>query len=702
MLLAAIAASSALALSVILAVRGRANALSRAVAMALAMTGLAEVGAWLGGLTEPVGPLARRLGFAVEFLQPWALFWVATVLLGAPDSDARRRARRRVVAVAVASLACGCLALTAQVLVLGRSAEGAELIKLGPLGRLAYGALVPLLALGISQFESLLRAVRYPARYSLKFLLVGLAIPALYQIFFASQLLLLGVGSAEASPAASLAALAAVGLVFVGLSQKRVAALSAVHVSPEFVYGSVTFLVIGLYLLAVGAVGEAIRRSWPGFGSGLGELVVLLAMAALAVALLSRTAHAELRRFVTRYFYHSKYDYRAKWLEVTEAFAGGPSVDALLDKLLDLLGRTFAAGRISIYQRFEADGRFHPVRSVNSEAPPPPLAEDHPLIEALRSADGPLDLLPKAAGVEPDAFRQATRAVLCAPIRSPAELIAFVALGPESHGEAYGTDDLNLLRAISHHVGVLLTQVRLAEERRNAAELEALHRVSAFCVHDLKNLAARLSLVARNAQTHGHDPAFQESALKTVGRTANEMMDLVHRLSRRSRAPVPEATPLDLNQAIDDTLASMNGAVRATVRREGDRVPFVAATKEEIQQVLLNLLLNAAEAVQEGPPTSLGDAESIVIRTEESGGSVLLTVADRGPGLPPAALQALFQPFRSTKTGGLGLGLYECKQIIESHAGSIRVESEPGKGTKFYVQLPAWPELPGVARPASP
>ena len=78
---------------------------------------------------------------------------------------------------------------------------------------------------------------------------------------------------------------------------------------------------------------------------------------------------------------------------------------------------------------------------------------------------------------------------------------------------------------LSHHVGALLSHANLAEERQAAAELEALHRFSVFCLHDLKNLAARLSLVAQNAEHHGKDPAFQESAMRTVADTAKKITD---------------------------------------------------------------------------------------------------------------------------------------------------------------------------------
>src|SRR5436189_173135 len=84
--------------------------------------------------------------------------------------------------------------------------------------------------------------------------------------------------------------------------------------------------------------------------------------------------------------------------------------------------------------------------------------------------------------------------------------------------------NFDLLRTIANHVGMLISHSRLAEDRKAAAEMEALHRFSAFCLHDLKNLAARLSIVVKNAEVFGEDLAFQRSAMKTVAGTVPKMM----------------------------------------------------------------------------------------------------------------------------------------------------------------------------------
>ncbi len=129
----------------------------------------------------------------------------------------------------------------------------------------------------------------------------------------------------------------------------------------------------------------------------------------------------------------------------------------------------------------------------------------------------------------------------------------------------------------------------------------------------------------------------------------------------------------------------MNGDLRVVVNSTG-RAAAVRIVRDQLQQVLLNLVLNAQQG--DGEPRHTED-RNICIDTDEQGGTVIITVTDQGPGIPPEKLQTLFQPFHSTKSSGLGLGLYQCKRIIEEHGGSIRVQSEVGRGTEVRIELPA-------------
>jgi putative PEP-CTERM system histidine kinase len=304
------------------------------------------------------------------------------------------------------------------------------------------------------------------------------------------------------------------------------------------------------------------------------------------------------------------------------------------------------------------------------------LELSHPVILQLQKED-------EGVMIEdsPDSLRAAGVA-LCFPIRTQGRLTAFIALGRPLHGEIYGTDDCDLLRGISHHIGALLSHARLAEERQASAELEALHRFSVFCLHDLKNLAARLSLVAQNAERHGHDPAFQESAMRTVTDTAAKMTSLMSKLSLSSVNPALNGTPesVDIPALIEEIVAPMRGVERVRLHVTGASVQPIIAVRDQMHQVLLNVILNAKQAI--------GQEGDISIGIEESGGSIMVTVTDTGCGIPSPMLESLFQPSQSSRPGGLGVGLYQCKQMVEAHRGTIEIRSQQGQGTQVKIELP--------------
>ena len=192
-----------------------------------------------------------------------------------------------------------------------------------------------------------------------------------------------------------------------------------------------------------------------------------------------------------------------------------------------------------------------------------------------------------------------------------------------------------------------------------------------------------LTLLTRDVQAESQDPNDTLAALRAAG---TQLQSLIHGLKRAVRDS-PEPAGYDLNQAVLSAVALLRHRFRSSIQLERDlsAVPEVRCRGSEIAQVLLNLLANAADAVESS------SVRTVRVRTWEREGKVHLEVSDSGPGIDPAIQGRLFEPFVTTKENGrgTGLGLSICKQIVESHGGSISVDSEPGKGARFTVALPA-------------
>ena len=203
-------------------------------------------------------------------------------------------------------------------------------------------------------------------------------------------------------------------------------------------------------------------------------------------------------------------------------------------------------------------------------------------------------------------------------------------------------------------------------------------------MHDLKNLAGSLSLLVQNAEQYGNDPDFQASAMRTLKSTTQRILDLMGKLARQTKTPtLPQAGPLillDVNELVRDVLQGMNGTGCQADFHAGKDIPFLRLEPESIKQVLLNLVLNARQA--------MGEKGTLDISTAYSGNEVIVEVTDTGSGMSSDQLEHLFEPFRSSKKTGLGVGLYQCKRIVEERQGRIRVESRLGKGTKIIATFP--------------
>jgi putative PEP-CTERM system histidine kinase len=657
----------------ILFMRRQASSSHRSLAVLLSATTVANLANGVGLLDEVHALLWRGIAMAAELVQPAALLYVGLAFSNSAEQGRNSSALWRARIIGGAGLLLAFFAVTGQVFAWKVFQDGQSAIALGSWGHVPYVFVVIGMALGLAQLELVLRASHEPVRHKLKFLVIGMGGLAGYQIYQASQMLLLPVWQGEHVLVSSVVTNMALGLIAYGLGRSRLReVLVNTYVSQQALFGSVTFIVIGVYLLAVGAVGEWLRRTNQPLG---------------AIAVFSKTVRAEIRRFLTRNFYRSKYDYRAQWLQVTEAFQQASNKETIMDRLLDLLIKTFATTTISIWSFREADRRFCQIRSMTAEKTPSPIEVFHPVIMQLMEKDEAvpieegLAMGSEVAGVTRDPL-VALGAALCFPIRTQGRLTAFVALGRQLHGEAYGTDDCDLLRGISHHVGALLSHASLAEERQASAELEALHRFSVFCLHDLKNLAARLSLVAQNAENHGRDPAFQESAMRTVTDTAKKMTALMSKLSFKSYTPPAVGAPdlVEISTLIHEIVASIRGDEAVRLHVTGGPVQPIMAVRDQIHQVLLNVVLNAKQAI--------GQNGAISIAIAQSNGSVVVTVDDTGNGIPPGMLETLFRPSQSSRPGGLGVGLYQCKQIVEAHRGTIQLRSEVGKGTTVRIELP--------------
>jgi two-component system NtrC family sensor kinase len=228
-------------------------------------------------------------------------------------------------------------------------------------------------------------------------------------------------------------------------------------------------------------------------------------------------------------------------------------------------------------------------------------------------------------------------------------------------------------------------------DRKNAEllqskKLAAIGTLAAGVAHELNNplnnIYLSVQVLKREMKTHS-SPFVQEIVEDITSQTAR-VKHIVGDLLEFARGRAPEFRTIDLNSLVAKAYKAVGNSmnvegIRFSLDADLEEV-FVSADPDQLEQVFINLFHNAVEA--------MGGTGHLTTRIESHEELTTILVSDTGKGMPPAALEKIFEPFFTTKDKGTGLGLAIVFNIIQKHGGDIRVESEPGKGTRFNITLP--------------
>jgi signal transduction histidine kinase len=232
--------------------------------------------------------------------------------------------------------------------------------------------------------------------------------------------------------------------------------------------------------------------------------------------------------------------------------------------------------------------------------------------------------------------------------------------------------------------------IGIEEQLRGAERLSALGEFSAVLAHEIRNPLGAIRGTAEILRDDYSPGERKYEFLEILIKETDRLNRVVEDFLTLSRPLQVESETCDLVAELQDTLVLVSGeAAKRGVRLDfaPSTLPSVCGNREKLRQVFLNLLLNGVQATGKGGSVTITTCHSSVVEGKPDG--VELSFADTGEGINQTALPLIFEPFFTTKTGGTGLGLAITQKIIESHGGSIKVESTVGEGTTFRVWLPA-------------
>ena len=547
-----------------------------------------------------------------------------------------------------------------------------------------------LVALGVLVLvEQVFRNTSRDSRWALKHLCFGVGFVFAYDFYLYADAVLFNRLDAVLLSARGAVNALAVPMIAISAARNRQWEIK-IFVSRRVVFHAVVLTAAGAYLMLMAAAGYYIQSIGGEWGRALTTAFFSAAILLLLTLIFSTQLRSRIRLFLATHFYRNKYEYGEEWLKFTQALARTTlEPDALnttiLTAVCDIVdspggmlwqvtssGSFAVAATYSLYQdrqfEFGASEAF-----VLEMARAPQICDlsDEAQVEGGRLANAPRWLL------------DMSRIALIVPIVHGDELLAILALSTSRSNQRFDAEDFNLLGTVARQAASYLALVRATDALSEARQFETFNRLSAFLVHDLKNVVAQLSLIGSNARKHRHNPEFIDDAFNTVDDATTKMKSMLASLRhRQAEAEVESDEVVELCDLLETAVAAKRDAQPCPRFVRPARAIHVRAGRDHLSSVVQHLLQNAIEATADG-----GQVEVEVARGESE---VRTTITDTGCGMDRDFIHnRLFRPFDTTKgKAGMGIGAYESRHLIGAMHGELRVDSEPGVGTRFTIVLP--------------
>jgi putative PEP-CTERM system histidine kinase len=544
----------------------------------------------------------------------------------------------------------------------------------------------------VMNLEQTLRHSMGRKRWQIKFMIIGVGVLFGVRIYNSSLAILYSQTGTDNIALNAGVLLLADALIMVSTLRDREMKVD-IYLSHTFLYNSMTIILVGAYFIGVGLLAW-FAQIWIGSQSlPLTAFLLFVAIMGLGSLLLSGSMRLRRKTLVSRLFERPLYDYRQVWNQFADATSNLASTKELGTAVVNLVSETLECLSVSLWAvdesrdalDFVASTALTAERAVKMKLTGQDGAE---LFLALWDHEMPVDFGDASEEWVPD-FRESHAEALeeariryAVALRAATRLIGVMTLSGRNKDEPLTAQDLELLKTIADQTASSLLRLRLADQLNKAKALEALQMMSAFFMHDLKNLGSKLSLVTQNLPVHFDNPEFRKDAIRSVTQSVEKINTMCSRLSLLSERNSLHPRDSNLDQIVTDSVKNLDGLLKVPVQCSLGRVHDLYIDAEQMQKVVGNLLLNASDAVAEGG--------KIIVSTSMSDGWAQFAVSDTGCGMSREFIETrLFKPFQTTKPKGMGIGLFHCKTIVEAHGGRINVESEEGKGTTFRVILPA-------------
>jgi len=542
--------------------------------------------------------------------------------------------------------------------------------------------------LGLMLVEQLYRNATSDLLWTIKFLCLSLgALFTIDFIVYSKSLLFVQLDSLLWNSRGFINALI-VPLLAVSILRLQANNIIRITVSRKIVFHSTVLLGSGLYLILMSLAGFYIRDYGGNWGEIAQTIFIFLAVLFLLILFVSGRVRATVKVFFNKHFFHYRYDYRDEWIKLSKTITQLHSLNELSGFIINTMAELVDSSGGGLWLKNE-QGDFYLSEEKNLGFHPPKLINaDQSLLHFLTIKQWVIDLFeftndPGIYGeVDLSQWSAEEKNVwLIIPLFLQNELAAFVVLTQAKVPRLLNWEDHDLLKTVGMQLANALALGHASDDLSRSRQFEAYNRLSAYLVHDLKNLVAQVSLIVKNAEKHKYNPEFIDDSIATLENVVDKIEHLLSQL-KKGQIKTDNKIMINLAEVIQDVAVQQAGNKPALQLASSLDKCEVFGEKEKITAILGHLVQNAQEAT----------AEHGFVRLELSKDEqqAIIKVIDNGSGMDNKFIaERLFKPFDTTKgNAGMGIGVYEARDYTLKHSGSVDVESKVGVGTIFTIKLP--------------
>ena len=464
-----------------------------------------------------------------------------------------------------------------------------------------------------------------------------------------------------------------------------------IRLSRAATFQSLSLLAICAYFALMAILATAMRGI--GWDWSRGLLIGLLAAMTVGAMVLVPSARA--RRWakvkVAKHFFEHRYDYRTEWLRFTQTLGtSGDDAPPLGQRVIKAFADILEAPG-GLLLAAEAPGAMGAAASWNwpGRSPDDGEVRGSPEFWAeletsghILELDGLREGWPRSGKLNapiPEWIVAERRAWIGIPLIHNDRLFGLLLLAGPDYRRGLDWEDFDLLKTAGRQAAGFLAQIQATEALLEARKFDAFNRMSAFVVHDLKNIITQLSLMVKNAERHRDNPEFQKDMLLTVEHSVERMRQLMLQL-RAGATPVAGSFGVNLAaiiRRIQQAKATQAPALSLSLQ---DGI-MARGHEERVERVIGHVIQNALDA------TPTDGRIDVLLNVHD--GMARVEVTDTGKGMPPEFVRdRLFKPFQTTKEAGMGIGAYESFLYVQELGGRIEVDSEENVGTRVAMIFP--------------